>query len=196
MAAYEALWRTQDGAPFTVFGIPDAANERTHLAVRIPKMLSLLVHFDTDGRVLGLDAFPREERPPVLLPFASYHLMVLFGLVFIALAAWAVPLLARKKLTTSRGFLKALLFALPLPYLANEFGWIGAEVGRQPWAVYKVLRTSEAASAVVPAGHILFSLAVFSLIYALIAVVGLKIILKTVRDCPGEAPAEAVKGAA
>jgi cytochrome bd ubiquinol oxidase subunit I len=82
-----------------------------------------------------------------------------------------------------------LISALPLPYLANEFGWIGAEVGRQPWAVYKVLRTSEAASAVVPAGHILFSLALFTLVYALIGVVGLKIILKTVRGGPGEGPA-------
>ncbi len=195
MAAYEALWRTQDGAPFTVFGIPDAANERTRLAVRIPKMLSLLVHFDPDGRVLGLDAFPRDERPPVLLPFASYHLMVLFGLAFLGLAAWGVLLLVRKKLTASRVFLKALLFALPLPYLANEFGWIGAEVGRQPWAVYKVLRTSEAVSAVVPAANILFSLALFTVIYALIGAVGLKIILKTVRGGPGEGPAEPVKGA-
>jgi len=196
MAAFEALWRTEDGAPFTVFGIPDAKSETTRLAVRIPKMLSLLVHFDPNGRVLGLDAFPKEERPPVLLPFATYHVMILFGLVFVAMGAWGIWLLARKKLGAGRGFLKLLLFAVPLPYLANEGGWIAAEVGRQPWAVYKVLKTTEAVSASVPAGNILFSLILFTVIYALIAAAGIPIILRTIRRGPDDGQADAGKGAA
>jgi cytochrome d ubiquinol oxidase subunit I len=194
MAAFEALWETKEGAPFTVFGIPDEKNEKTHLAVRIPKMLSLLVHFDPNGKVLGLNEFPKEERPPVFLPFASYHLMILFGLLFIALGTSGVWLQARKKLPGARRYLKVLLWAVPLPYLANELGWISAEVGRQPWAVYKILRTSDAVSAVVPAGNILFSLMLFTLIYALIGAAGLSIILRTVRQGPGEEPAEAGKG--
>jgi cytochrome d ubiquinol oxidase subunit I len=194
MAAFEALWRTEDGAPFTVFGIPDAKNERTLLAVRVPKMLSLLVHFDPNGRVLGLDEFPEDERPPVLLPFASYHLMILFGVVFIVLGAWGAWLLARKRLGASRGFLRLLIFAVPLPYLANELGWIAAEVGRQPWAVYKVLRTSDAVSAVVPAGNILFSLILFTAIYALIGAAGLTVILRTIRQGPGDKAPVAAKG--
>jgi len=196
MAAFEALWETRDGAPFTVFGIPDETNERTLLAIRIPKMLSLLVHFDPNGRVLGLSEFPKEDRPPVLLPFAGYHIMILLGLVFILMAAAGIRLLLKKRLTTSRGFLKLLLFAVPLPYLANETGWIAAEVGRQPWAVYKVLRTSEAVSAVVPAGNILFSIILFGVIYALIGAAGLGIILRTVRGGPGGEAADAAKGAA
>jgi cytochrome d ubiquinol oxidase subunit I len=195
MAAFEALWETQEGAPFTVFGIPDVKNERTRLAVRIPKMLSFLVHFDPNGRVLGLDEFPKEERPPVVLPFASYHLMILFGLVFILLGAAGLWLLARKKLGTRRGYLKLLLFAVPLPYLANILGWISAEVGRQPWAVYKVLRTSDAVSAVVPAGNILFSMILFTAIYALIGVVGLTVILRTIRSGPGGKIPDVPKGA-
>jgi len=196
MAAFEALWRTEDGAPFTVFGLPDAKNERTRLAVRIPRMLSLLVHFDPNGRVLGLDEFPKKERPPVFLPFATYHIMILLGLVFIALGAWGLGLLAKKKLGQSRFYLRLLLFAVPLPYLANEGGWIAAEVGRQPWAVYKVLRTSEAVSAVVPAGNILFSLILFAAIYAFIGAAGLAVILRTVRRGPDDGQAAAGKGAA
>jgi cytochrome d ubiquinol oxidase subunit I len=195
MAAFEALWRTQDGAPFTVFGIPDAKSERTRFAVRVPKMLSLLVHFDPNGRVLGLDEFPKEDRPPVLLPFATYHAMILFGLVFIALGVAGIRLQARKTLGSSRGFLKLLLIAVPLPYLANEGGWIAAEVGRQPWAVYKVLRTSEAVSAVVPAGNVLFSLILFTAIYALIGVAGFAAILRTIRRGPGDETVNTRQGA-
>lgn len=194
MAAFEAQWKTMDGAPFTVFGIPDEKNQRTRLAVRIPKMLSMLVDLDPGGRVLGLNEFAAEDRPPVLLPFAGYHLMILFGLLFILMGAAGVWLLARKKLAASRRYLKLVLYAVPLPYLANETGWIAAEAGRQPWAVHKVLRTSEAVSAVVPAGAILFSMILFLLIYALIGVAGLTIILRTVRGGPGEPEAGAPKG--
>jgi len=121
--------------------------------------------------------------------------MILFGLLFIAMAACGIWLQARKKLPGARRYLKALLWAVPLPYLANELGWISAEVGRQPWAVYKVLRTSDAVSAVVPAGNILFSLIMFTLIYALIGAAGLSIILRAVRRGPGDGPAGAGKGA-
>jgi cytochrome d ubiquinol oxidase subunit I len=182
MAAFEALWQTRTHAPFTVFGIPDEKNERTHLAVRIPGFLSFLVGLDADTKVLGLNEFPANERPPVLLPFAGYHLMILFGLLFIAMSVWGAILLARKKLGESRAYLKLIILAIPLPYLANELGWIAAEVGRQPWAVYRVLRTADAASKVVPAGNILFSLVIFAAIYALIAAAGLSILLKLVRE--------------
>ena len=194
MAAFEAQWKTMEGAPFTVFGIPDEKNERTRLAVRIPKMLSMLVHLDPEGKVLGLDEFPKDERPPVFLPFAGYHLMILFGLLFILMGVWGLWLQARKRLTSSRFYLKLVLFAVPLPYLANELGWIAAEVGRQPWAVYRVLRTSEAVSAVVPAGNILFSIVLFSLIYALIGIAGLTVILRTIRGGPDEPATRAARG--
>lgn len=196
MAAFEALWKTADGAPFTVFGIPDEKNERTLLAVRIPRMLSMLVHLDPGGRVLGLEEFPKDERPPVLLPFAGYHVMILLGLLFILMAVSGVWLLARKKLAASRRYLKLLIWAVPLPYLANETGWLAAEVGRQPWAVYKVLRTSEAVSATVPAGNIVVSLVLFAAIYALIAVGGLTVLLRTIRGGPDEAAAAGTKGGA
>ena len=194
MAAFEALWQTQSGAPFTIFGIPDEKTEKTYLAVRIPCFLSFLVGFDTDATVLGLNEFPKDERPPVFLPFAGYHLMILFGLIFIAMAVWGGILLARKKLGESRAYLKLIILAIPLPYLANELGWIAAEVGRQPWAVYRVLRTADAASKVVPAGDILFSLVLFTAIYTLIAAAGLSIILRLVRSGFDEPAQAASKG--
>jgi len=190
MAAFEALWQSRDGAPFTVFGIPDAEKEKTYLAVRIPKLLSFLVHFNPNARVAGLNEFPKDERPPVFIPFAGYHLMILFGLLFILLAVPGAVILIKKKTSPPRWYLKCLMGAVPLPFLANELGWIAAEVGRQPWAVYKVLRTAEAASPVVPAGNILFSLIAFTVIYALIATAGLSIILRIVKRGP-EAAAQA-----
>jgi cytochrome d ubiquinol oxidase subunit I len=194
MAAFEALWESEEGAPFTVLGIPDAKAQKTHLAVRIPKFLSFLIHFDFNARVTGLNEFPEDERPPVFLPFMSYHVMILLGLYFILLSLIGAALLFRKKIWTTRWFLRALLIAFPLPLLANEFGWIAAEVGRQPWAVYKVLRTADAASKVVPAGNILFSILMFTAVYTLIAVAGISVIVKFVKKGPAELPAPAEEG--
>ena len=131
--------------------------------------------------VRGLNDFPKDERPPVFLPFAGYHLMILLGLFFIMMAVWGAVLLVRRKIADRRVYLRLLVFAIPLPYLANELGWVAAEVGRQPWAVHGVLKTADAASVVVPAGNILFSLVLFAAIYALIAAAGLSIILRLVR---------------
>jgi cytochrome d ubiquinol oxidase subunit I len=194
MAAFEALWETRTNAPFTVFGIPDEKAEKTRLAIRVPGLLSFLAGFDTHTKVLGLHDFPKEERPPVLLPFVGYHLMILFGFLFILMAGLGIILSARKRLADSRWYLKLLIFAIPLPFLANEFGWIAAEVGRQPWAVFRVLRTVDAVSKVVPAGDIVFSLILFTAIYALVAVAGVSIILKLVRHGLDEPPAAGPQG--
>jgi cytochrome d ubiquinol oxidase subunit I len=196
MAAFEALWETQEGAPFTVFGIPDEKNQKTHLAVRIPKLLSFLVDFDPNSEVKGLNEFPEEERPPVFLPFASYHLMILFGLYFIFIGGAGAWLLMRKKIAGSRWFLRLLVLSFPLPLLANEFGWISAEVGRQPWAVYGILKTADAVSPVVPAGNILFSLIMFCVIYALIGTAGSSIILRIIRRGPVDPKTAEQKGEA
>jgi cytochrome d ubiquinol oxidase subunit I len=191
MAAYEALWQTRSSAPFTVFGIPDEKNQKVHLKLAVPGMLSWLIYFDTAAPVKGLNDFPASERPPVFLPFMSYHLMILLGLAFIGLALGGLPLWLRKRAGPPRIYLRLLVLAVPLPYLANEFGWIGTEVGRQPWAVFRVLRTAEAASPAVPAGQILFTLLLFLAVYALIAAVGLSAILKIIKKGPEPAQAGA-----
>jgi len=186
MAAFEALWETTEGAPYAVFGIPDEKAQKTHLFIGLPKFLSFLIHFDPQAEVTGLNEFPDNERPPVLIPFATYHLMILLGMIFILIAITGSVLLMRKKLYDSPRFLKVLLFTFPLPYLANEFGWIAAEVGRQPWAVFRVLRTADAASKIVPAGQILFTLILFILVYTLIGIIGISIITKMIAKGPSE----------
>ncbi len=182
MAAYEALWHTQKGAPLALFGIPDTSEQKTYLYIGIPKLLSFLVHFDANAEIKGLDAFPREEWPYVTGPFIMYHLMIIFGLWFILLAIWGW-LLGKKK-TENKLFLKLLLWSVPLPYLANTFGWIAAEVGRQPWAVYKIIKTKDAASVVVPAGQVAFTLLVFTVIYTLFFIVGIHFLKKIVQKGP------------
>ncbi len=184
MAAYEALWETRTGAPLAIFGIPDARAQKTYFYIGIPKMLSFLVHFDSNAEIKGLNAFPADERPPVFLPFVSYHIMIWLGMLFIAIALTGSYLALRKKLWDSKWYLRVLLYSIPLPYLANEFGWIGTEVGRQPWAVYRVLRTADAASVVVPAGQILFTLIMFGLIYTFLFVIFLHVLIKFVRQGP------------
>jgi len=190
MAAFEALWKTEDGAPMAIFGIPDEANQKTYAYIGIPKFLSFLIHFDPNARILGLNEFPDDEKPRVLIPFASYHLMILFGLIFILVSLIAIVLFMKKRIYETQWYLKLLLLLIPLPYLANEMGWVAAEVGRQPWAVYKVLKTADAASLTVPAGNILFSLILFVVVYALIGVVGISILLRLIRKGPEETVSE------
>ena len=98
MAAFEALWETQEGAPFAVFGIPDGRKEVTYFSIKIPKFLSFLIHFDPDAEVKGLDEFPEDERPPVFLTFTSYHIMIWIGSLFILISVVGIFLFARKKI--------------------------------------------------------------------------------------------------
>ncbi len=190
MAAFEALWTSGPGAPFTVFGLPDAKARETRMAVRIPGMLSFLVGFDTDTPISGLDAFPPSDHPPILATFAAYHLMVLAGLALIALAVAGGVRLARGRLDSASTVLRLLPFAVPLPFAANLLGWMAAELGRQPWVVQGLLRTADAASPVVSAGAVLTSLILLSLLYVVVAVGGGAIIAGLIRTGPAAEPAE------
>lgn len=168
MAAFEALWETKEGAPMSLFGIPVQSERKTYAEIAVPKLLSLMIHFDPNGKVPGLSEFPENEWPPVLLTYASYHVMIGLGSLFAAIAGIGLLLFITGKIYSARWYLWALLFATPLPLIANEFGWIATEVGRQPWAIYRILRTADAASVVVPAWQILASLIAFAVVYALL----------------------------
>ena len=168
LAAFEGLWETQTGAPLLLFGIPNAKTEKTDWAITVPNALSLMVGMSKDTKVQGLKDFPKADRPPLLTTFFSFHSMVYLGGWFALLAMAGLFLWWRGTVTQNRLFLTSAALTLPLPFLANELGWIAAEVGRQPWVVYNLMRTKDAVSGAVPAGQILLSIILFSLIYTLL----------------------------
>ena len=168
LAAIEGIFETQQRAPVLIFGIPNAAEETIDAVVRIPGLLSLLAFGKLDAEVKGLKDFPKDEWPPLALTFYPFHLMVSFGMLMIAFSALGIFLLWRKRLFTNKMFLKLAVLLMPVPFIANELGWMTAEVGRQPWIVYHLMKTSDAISVSVPAGQILFTIICFSLIYILL----------------------------
>jgi len=190
MAAFEALWKTQKNAPMAVFGIPSKEDEKTYFNIEIPSMLSLLIHFNPNKEVKGLDAFPKDEWPPIFLPFMSYHIMIGLGSFFILLSMIIMFLMWKNKLFETKWFLYLLLINIPLPLISTEVGWMSAEVGRQPWAVWHIIKTSHAASVVVPAWQILLTIILFTIIYSLLFVVGFKIALKIIKKGPVNAEQE------
>lgn len=183
-ATIEGLMTSQAGAPAVVFGIPVGDPPELLAKIEIPKMLSWLAYGTTDAHVKGLDAFPKEDLPPFWLTFVSFHNMVALGMWFILVMAGAAFFLKRGTLWTKRWLLKALLFSIPLPVIACELGWIAAEVGRQPWIVYGLLRTASAHSTTVTAGEILFSLIMFGIVYLLLGSLWLFLMFRAVRNGP------------
>ncbi|HUU03991.1 MAG TPA: cytochrome ubiquinol oxidase subunit I [Myxococcota bacterium] len=186
LAAFEGLFETQKEAPLLIFGIPDAESRQVHAAIRIPGMLSLLTSGTTDAEVRGLNDVPENEWPPLGLTFFSFHLMFLLGLYFVGLTALGMFLLWRKKLFDSKLFMMLAMFSLPLPIVANELGWIAAEVGRQPWIVYRLFKTSNAISRSVPAWQVLASIIMFTVIYSLLFALWIFLLRREIAKGPRE----------
>lgn len=182
LAAMEAHWETTTRAPIHMFAIPDEENEKNLIEIgSIPGMLSLLGFHDIDAEVKGLRDFPKEERPPVMLTFISFRAMVGLGTLFILLTLYGW--FKRNRLLESTNYLKIMLFAIPLPYLAIEMGWVLAEVGRQPWIVYGLMKTSDAASPIA-GSQVLFSLIGFVVVYSLLGAIGFYLITINAKKGP------------
>jgi cytochrome d ubiquinol oxidase subunit I len=186
LAAMESLWEThEDGAPMYLLVVPDEKNEKNAIELfGIPGALSFLAHNSFSAPVQGLKDWPAEERPPVMLTFLSFRTMVGIGTLLPILCIWAF--LRRNKLTETPRLLKAMLFAIPLPYIAIEAGWVVAEVGRQPWIVYGLMKTSEAVSPIVTS-QVAFSLVALTLLYALLGAVDIYLLFKFAKKGPAEA---------
>ena len=169
LAAMEAHWNTEKGASWTLFAIPDEENERNSLEIiRIPKILSLLAFHDPEAEVKGLKEWPKEERPPVALTFFSFRIMVALGFLFGLLSILAF--LKRNQPETSPGLLKALVWNIPLPYIAAQAGWMVAEVGRQPWIVYGLMKTKDAVSPL-SSVQVGLSLPAFIIVYGILGII-------------------------
>ncbi len=182
LAAMEAHWETTTRAPIHMFAIPDEENEKNIIEIgSIPGMLSLLGFHDINAEVTGLGDIPKDERPPVLLTFLSFRAMVGLGTLFILLTLYGW--FKRNRLLESTNYLKIMLFAIPLPYLAIEFGWMLAEVGRQPWIVYGLMKTSDAASPIA-VSQVLFSLIGFVVVYSLLGAIGFYLIIINAKKGP------------
>jgi len=183
-AAIEGLYTTQDRPPVVMFGLVETQPPKLKARVEIPGMLGLMAFDDIDAEIKGLDQFPPDEVPPLWITFVSFHNMVMLGLYFIGIMLLGVFFLWRKTLWEKRIYLKVLMCSLPLPLVACQFGWAVAEVGRQPWIVYRVLRTDEAFSFTVSAGEVLFSIILFSVIYLLLGSLYIFLMLKEIKHGP------------
>jgi len=182
LAAMEAHWETTKNAPKYLFALPDEENEKNALQILpIPGMLSLLAKHSLSAEVKGLKDFPRDERPPVLISFISFNLMVALGFYFAIMAV--VGWFKRNKLIESPGYLKLMLLSIPLPYLACELGWILAEVGRQPWIVYGLMKTKDAVSPI-NLNQVIISFVAFIVVYGLLGAVGFYLIYKNAKKGP------------
>ncbi|KIX12567.1 cytochrome ubiquinol oxidase subunit I [Dethiosulfatarculus sandiegensis] len=182
LAAMESHWVTQKNAPLYLLVWPDQENGGNLIeALPIPGALSFLGFHDFDAEVKGLNDIPKEDHPPVLLTFLGFRLMVGLGALFILLSAWAW--LKRKDPSQSPLLLKILPWAIPLPYIAMQAGWVLAEVGRQPWIVWGLMRTSDAVSPVA-ASQVGVSLVAFIAIYGLLGAAAFYLIFKHARKGP------------
>lgn len=184
LAAFEGLWETTTNAPLSLWGFPDEKNQKLRGAISIPGMLSFLAKGDVNAEIQGLNDFPKDELPPVALPFYAYHIMVLFGMFFIGVTLLATLLFFRKTLFETRWMLKVLMWSVIAPYITIQLGWIATEVGRQPWAVYKLLRTSDSVSPSVASGDVLISLVMFVLIYAMLTLLYLYVLDRRIKGGP------------
>jgi cytochrome d ubiquinol oxidase subunit I len=180
-AAIEGIVHTSDDVPLVLLALPSSTPPGIKPLLTLPHVTSWLANGFEKKNIPGLDAFRPDQLPPVFLPFMSYHIMIGLGLAFIGLSCLGVLLLYLKRLWQSTWFLLLLALALPLPVINCQLGWITAEVGRQPWIVYNVLRTRDAISVSVPAAQILFSLLLFSALYLVLGCLYVFLIAKRVR---------------
>jgi cytochrome bd ubiquinol oxidase subunit I len=194
LAAMESIWETERGVPLYLIVVPDAKNERNAVElIGIPKVTSYLAYRDFNAEIKGLKAFPAKDRPPVMEVFISFRLMVMLGTLFLILSAVALYLSWKDRLEAHPLFLRILLYTIPLPYLAAQLGWVVAEVGRQPWIVYGVMRTADGVSRQIEPIQVMTSLIGFGIFYSFLGILDIYLLAKYARKGPEEDAPSSVK---
>jgi len=186
LAAMEAHYDSSASADLYLFGWVNERDQMVKYGIAIPGMLSFLIYGDTEKPVTGLNNFPENERPPVNIVFQSYHLMVAIGFFLIGVTMLGTFLWWRGKLFDHKWLLWVFVFSVLGPQIANQIGWITAEVGRQPWIVYGLLRTSEGLSKAVTAEQIMFSLILFAIIYLFLFILFIYLLNEKIQHGPEE----------
>jgi cytochrome d ubiquinol oxidase subunit I len=186
MAAFENVTETRDGAPLWLFGWLTKNADGTYdtTGISIPRGLSLILHLNSDAKVTGLNSVPPQDRPPAQLVFQSYHAMIALSGVFVVLMALTLLLHVLRRLERARWLLWLLVVCVPLPIIASNLGWMAAEVGRQPWVVQGLLRTSDGVSPVVSASEVWTTLGLFGVIYLVLFIAWLRIFIGIIRKGP------------
>jgi cytochrome d ubiquinol oxidase subunit I len=193
IAAMEGHYETRKGAPLILFGIPDDAAEETRFAIEIPKLGSLILGHSLDAEIKGLKAFPKDQRPPALLPFITFRVMVGLGFLMLAVGLWSLWARWRKTLYDNRWLQRAALLMGPSGFVAVLAGWYTTEVGRQPYTIYGLLRTSDSLSNI-DAAAIGASLIAFIVVYFVVFGAGVFYMLRLIGRTPGGDDGELDKG--
>ncbi|WP_456617619.1 MULTISPECIES: cytochrome ubiquinol oxidase subunit I [unclassified Bradyrhizobium] len=183
-AAIEARWHDEQPASEVLIGIPDSATESNKYAISIPVLGSIIGSMSLTSKEVGLTSFAPEDRPPVVIPFFTFRIMVGCGLVMLGLAWLGTWLGLKRRLERSRLLLWGIFLSFPLPWIAILTGWYTAEVGRQPWTVYGVLRTADAVTPSLTAAAATASLILFVAVYAFIFSFGTYYIYRLLRAGP------------
>ncbi len=184
LAAIEARWDTSSRVPLTLFAIPDQAHETNHLSIDVPVLGSLILTHDANGTIRGLKEWPRDQRPPVAIPFFAFRLMVGIGLLMLAVVLIGNTMRVRGKLFESNAFLRLCTWVAPLGFVAVLAGWTTTEVGRQPWTVYGLLRTANSVSPSLTGTDVLLSLAGYMIAYLVMFPAGVLLMARIVRKGP------------
>ena len=184
LAAIEARWETGRRMPPTLFAIPDEKTEANYFSIDVPWLGSLILTHELDGEVKGLKDFPTDDRPPVAIPFFAFRVMVGCGILMLGLVLLGGWLRWRGRLDSTPSFLVACQLAIPMGFVAVIAGWITTEVGRQPWTVYGLMRTSEAVSPSLSGTDVAISLLAYVVVYLFMYPVGVLLMLRLVRRGP------------
>lgn len=188
LAAMEGLFETQQGAPIAILGQPDMQAKKLDNPLLVPRALSFITYLRWNAEVRGLDAFPEAQWPDnIPLLYYSYHIMVGLGTIFIAVMTASFFMLRRNRLYQARRWLWVIMLSIPFPYIANTAGWTTAELGRQPWLIYGLMRTGEGSSMNVSSGNALFTLIGFMGMYTVLSILFLFLVRREIEHGPAPA---------
>jgi cytochrome d ubiquinol oxidase subunit I len=183
-AAIEGRWHDEQPAGEVLIALPDPSRETNRYAIKIPVLGSLIGSLSFDSKEVGLTDFPSEDRPPMIVPFFAFRVMVGCGIAML-LIAWVGTYLSRKhRLEQNRILMWLTFLSFPLPFIAILTGWFTAEVGRQPWTIFGVLRTADAVTPILTTSAAWISLLVYCVVYAVIGTFGMLFIYRLLRRGP------------